>query len=41
VQHTIIEILVDAGAWQFWGKMKLLFFASPPVSKNVPAPLAK
>jgi len=40
-QHpTTTELLVDAGAWQFWGKIKLLttfyFLPLPPFQKTFP-----
>jgi len=33
----LLKFLVDADAWQIWCKMKLLYFLTPPCSKNVPA----
>jgi len=33
------KLLVDADAWQFWGKTKLTFYIFCPCSKNVLAPL--
>jgi len=36
-----LKLLVDANAWQFWGKTKLYFIFSAhyPVQNNLPAPL--